>query len=80
MYTVTIKNEGEVQVEKPHDSVRIRHINGDAQIRKSILYSARKPEIFTLVKDKDMVFDDLESGTTFNFESTTPFTVVCELE
>jgi|GEM_PF-6759566 hypothetical protein len=79
MYTVRFKNTGEIEIEKPHNSITIRHIDGDIQITKSIAFTRAKPEVFPLVKGKYVEFDDLETGTVFKFDGAAPWEVMCEL-
>ncbi len=79
MYTVEFKGEGEIRIEKPHNSITIRHYDGEVQVKKSVLYGNRNPEIISLPKYGEVQFEDLDSGTIFNFEGKVPFSVACEL-
>ncbi|MGP8214419.1 MAG: hypothetical protein ACLQQ4_02530 [Bacteroidia bacterium] len=79
MYTVNIKNAGEILIEKPHNSIFIRHIDGDVQIKKSVQFSKAPVETIVLANGKFIEFDELDSGTVFSFEGAGKFEVLCEL-
>jgi hypothetical protein len=78
MITVSFYGEGDIRIEKPHKSITIRHIQGDAIIKKHTPY-AKESETLTLVKNKAVYFEDLDSGTMFFFKGKVPFNVECEL-
>ena len=80
MYTVTFYGEGDIRIEKPHNSITIRHFHGDVQVKKLVPLDIKESEIVSLVKNRAVEFEDLESGTTFSFKGKAPFNIECELD